>query len=234
MINHKEIEQNTPEWHQIKWGKIGGTLSKGLFVDSDTLFLDLLSQHIEQYEEEEGYDSFDMIRGKELEPRALEYISQYSGIKFNQTGWLQSSESKILGISPDGISECERYATEIKCLARKAHTELIYKNTTPKDKIPQIVHYFTVNPKLEKLFFIGYRPESLKHFIEEFTRDSIVDIGLKKKVEIKQFGVKGNEIKPKIDTVTDYRSIDEWTNVAIERAKELETKIKETITQLSF
>lgn len=234
MINHKEIEQNTDEWYKIRWGKIGGTLSKGLFVDSETLFLELLGQHIEEYEQEYCYDSFDMIRGKELEPRALEYISQYTSIEFKTTGWLQSSDSELLGISPDGISECERFATEIKCLARKSHTELIYKNETPKEKIPQIVHYFTVNPKLEKLWFIGYRPESLKHFIEEFTRDSVVDIGCKKKVEVEVIGAKGTPIKPKIESVTDYRTIGDWSKLAIKKANELEVKIKYTIDKLSF
>lgn len=234
MINHKEIDQNSEEWFLMKWGKIGGTLSKGLFVDSDTLFIDILSQHIEAYEDLESYDSADMIRGKELEPRALEYISNYTGIKFNTTGWLQSEDSKLLGISPDGISECERFAAEIKCLARKAHTEIIYKNETPKEKIPQIVHYFTVNPKLEKLWFIGYRPESLKPYIEEFTRDSVVDMGWKKKVEVEVIGAKGVPIKPKIETVTDWRTIDEWSKIAIENAKAMELKIEETINKLKF
>jgi len=234
MINHKEIDQNSEEWHKIKHGRIGGTLSKGLFVDSDTLFLEILGQHIEEYEDEESYDSADMIRGKELEPRALEYISQYTGINFEQTGWLQSSDSDLLGISPDGLSECEKFATEIKCLARKAHTELIYKDETPKDKIPQIVHYFTVNPKLEKLWFIGYRPESIKHFIEEFTRDSVVDMGWKKKIEVEVIGAKGVPIKPKIESVTDYRTISDWSKIAIQNAKEMELKIKETINKLKF
>jgi len=234
MINHKEIEQNSEEWLKFRWRKIGGTLSKGLFVDSDTLFIEVLGQHIEEYEYEESYDSFDMIRGKELEPRALEYISKYTGVEFKQTGWLQSEECRLLGVSPDGLSDCERFATEIKCLARKAHTELIYEDKTPKEKIPQIVHYFTVNPKLEKLWFIGYRPESIKHFVEEFTRDSVVDMGWKKKVEVEVIGVKGVPIKPKIETVTDWKTIDDWTKIAIKNAKELEIKIEQTINKLKF
>lgn len=234
MINHKDVQQNSIEWFEIKWGKIGGTLSKGLFVDSDTLFLDILSQHIEEFEPEESFDNSHTIRGKEMEPFAFEYVSKYTGIDFKPSGWLQSEESELLGISPDGISECERFATEIKCLARKAHTSILIENTTPKDKIPQIVHYFTVNTKLEKLWFIAYRPESIKPFIEEFTRDSVVDIGWKKKIEVEVIGAKGLPIKPKIETVTDWRTIDEWSKIAIENAKELEVKIKETINKLKF
>ena len=102
MVNHKEIEQNSIEWHEIKWRKIGGTLSKGLFIDSDTLFLDLLSQHLEEFEPSESFENYDMMRGKELEPFALQYISSYTGIDFQKTGWLQSKHP-LLGISPDGL-----------------------------------------------------------------------------------------------------------------------------------
>ena len=43
MINHKEIKQGSIEWHELRWGKIGGTLSSGLFVKSDTLLIDILT-----------------------------------------------------------------------------------------------------------------------------------------------------------------------------------------------
>lgn len=234
MKNHKEIIQGSIEWFEIKWSKIGGTLSKGLFIDSDTLFIELLSQHIEEFEPSESYLSEDMERGKELEPFALEYISNYTGIDFKTTGWLQSEECSLLGISPDGLSECEKYATEIKCLSRKVHTELIVNEELPKDKLCQIIHYFTVNPKLEKLYFLSFRPESIKSFIKVFTRNSVIDLGWKTKVEVKQYGVKGQEIKPKTETVSDCKTIGQWTLIAKEEAKKLETKIIETINKLNF
>ena len=56
----------------------------------------------------------------------------------------------IISFSPDGITECETIACEIICLARKAHTELLVYGILPKDKLCQNIHYFTVNPKLEK------------------------------------------------------------------------------------
>lgn len=233
MVNHKEIEQNSIEWHEIKWRKIGGTLSKGLFIDSDTLFLELLSQHLEEFEPSESFENYDMMRGKELEPFALHYISSYTGIDFQKTGWLQSSHA-LLGISPDGLSECEKFATEIKCLSRKEHTKLLIEKQLPKDKLCQIIHYFTVNPKLKKLYFIAFRPESIKPFVKEFTKETIIDLGWKIKVEVKQFGVKGQEIKPKIESVSDVKPIKEWSKIALENAKELQNKITQTINNLNF
>ena len=233
MVNHKEIEQNSIEWHEIKWRKIGGTLSKGLFIDSDTLFLELLSQHIEDFEPSESFENYDMMRGKELEPFALQYISSYTGIDFQKTGWLQSNHA-LLGISPDGLSECEKFATEIKCLSRKEHTKLLLEKQLPKDKLCQIIHYFTINPKLEKLYFISFRPESIKPYIQEFTKDSQIDLGWKAEYEIKQYGVKGQEIKPKIEKVSDVKTISEWSKIAIQEADKLQLRIKETINNLNF
>jgi len=234
MINHNYIEQNSIEWHEIKWGKIGGTLSKGLFIDSDTLFLEILSQHIEEFEISESFENEAMQRGKDLEPFALEFISGYTSIKFLKTGWLECEENSLLGISPDGISECEKFATEIKCLSRKEHTNLLVEDELPKDKLCQIIHYFTVNPKLEKLYFIAFRPENIKPYIKEFTKESVIDLGWKTKVEVKQYGVKGQEIKPKTESVSSVKTISEWSRIALEEAEKLQIKITETINKLNF
>ena len=234
MINHKNIEQNSIEWHEIKWGKIGGTLSKGLFIDSDTLFIDILSQHIEDFDMFDSFVSDSMQRGKDLEPFAIQYISEYTGIEFKKSGWLECEENSLLGISPDGISECEEYSVEAKCLSRKEHTKLLIDGELDKEKLCQIIHYFTTNPKLKKLYFIAFRPESIKPFIKEFDRESIIDLGWKTKVEVKQYGVKGQEIKPKIENVSDVKTISEWRKIALKNADELKTRITETINKLNF
>lgn len=233
MKNYKDVKQGSIEWFELKWGKIGGTLSKGLFIDSNTLLLDILSQQIEEFEPGESFENAHMQRGKEMEPFALEYISGYTGIDFKTTGWLEL-ENSILGISPDGLSECEKFACEIKCLSRKEHTAILLDNKIPKEKIFQLIHYFTVNSKLEKLWFISFRPESIKPFIAEITRDTIFDIGWKKKFEIQWIGKKGLPIKPKTETSSDCRSVDEWSKLAIELTKELEKKVTELINNLKF
>ena len=233
MKNYKDIKQGSLEWFEIKWGKIGGTLSKGLFVDSNTLLLDIVSQQIEEFEPSESFENEHMQRGKEMEPFALEYISKYTGIHFKTTGWLEL-ENTILGLSPDGLSECEKFACEIKCLSRKEHTAILINNEIPKEKMFQLIHYFTVNSKLEKLWFISFRPESIKPFIKQVTRNTVFDIGWKKKFEVEVIGAKGLPIKPRIEITSDYRTVDEWSKLAIELTKELEKKAKELINNLNF
>ena len=181
MKRFDNIEQGSIEWHQLRWAKIGGTLSKGLFVKSDTLLIDILSQRIEEFEPEEGFTSSAMDRGNDLEPFAREYLNNYTGLLFEKTGWIQSDENELLGISPDGLTTCNTIACEIKCFGRKNHLSVLLSDDVPLDNINQILHYFTVNPLLQELHWIAFRPESTKHFIKVFTLETLVNIGTKAK-----------------------------------------------------
>lgn len=228
MIARYDIIQGTFEWHEIKWRKIGGTLSNGLFNKSEALFIDLLSQFDEEFEPEDSFSNYHMERGTELEPEAREYLSQYLGIKFNNCGWLQCEENELLGISPDGISEDETVQCEIKCLSRKSHIEVRLNNQIPQKHISQCIHAFTVNPKLEELWFIAYRSEASGHFIEKLTRESLVDIGLTEEIKIPQVGKKGNPIKPKIEKRKVLVTVNYAVDIARKEADSLLKRIKET------
>lgn len=235
MINHKEIEQGTIEWHEIKYRKIGGTLASGLFIKSDTLLHDLVGQYLEDFEpSEESFKNEDMDRGNDLEPFARKYISRYANVEFLETGWLQCEENKLLGISPDGLTEDEITGCEIKCLSRKAHTNLLITKKIDKEKLCQIIHYFTVNPKLKKLYFIAFRPESIKPFIQEFTRESKIDLGFTFEKEIEQIGKLGKPIKPKIVKEPDLKTITQWVEIAKTEAQKIEKEIEEIINNLNF
>jgi hypothetical protein len=236
MIAHYEIEQGSEEWHKIRYGKVGGTLSKGLFIKSDTLLEDVLSELVEDFDLQESYQSFDMVRGNELEPEARKSLNAYLGIELLECGWLQSEENEYIGISPDGITEDETISAEIKCPASKKHLKTVRSGEIPADNIHQCLHYFTVNPKLQKHYFCSYRPENIYKpiFVKELTLDSVIDLGVKKKVEIKQYGVGGKEIKPKTETVTDFRTIREWVELAKFNADLLKNEIEIELNKLKF
>ena len=131
-------------------------------------------------------------------------------------GWLQCEENEYLGISPDGITECETISAEIKCPNSKKHLSTIRANEIPSDNIHQCLHYFTVNPKLEKHYFCSYRPENIYKpiFVKELTRDSIVNLGTKAKPVLK--------------------TISEWVLIAKLGAKELQEQIKTELNNLNF
>jgi hypothetical protein len=215
MIAKWHIVQGTEEWHKERYAKIGGSTSKGLFVDSETLMDSLLAEHLEEYDSdsEDGYSTADMQRGVELEPMARLKLEEYTGFKFLECGWMQSEVCSLLGISPDGISEDLTMSCEIKCPAKKKHTQTIRSKQIPADNIHQCLHYFTVNPKLETHYFVSFRPESkYPLFVKSITRNSVIDLGTK--------------AKPQEKTVS------EWVKIALANATLLEQKIKQELLNL--
>jgi hypothetical protein len=210
------VKQGTPEWHETRYRKVGGTLSKGLFTKGDTLKLDLLGQFLEDFEEIDNYTSPAMERGHELEPYALKEAIKYTGHNFINAGWLQCEEISILGISPDGITADKKHAVEIKCPSSKKHIETILNGGIPLDHIHQCLHYFTVNPELESLTFASFRPENkIKPlYCATITRKTEINLGTKS--------------KPVLMTVSNV------VEVAKAKAIELENEIKESIKQLEF
>ena len=94
-----------------------------------------------------------------------------------------------------------------------------------------MIHAFVVNPKLEKHYFCSYRPENTLKPIwyRELTRDTEIDMGLKKTIEIPQYGAKGQPIKPKTKQVPDIKTIREWVEIKREEYKLFREKVYETI-----
>ena len=213
MIVH-DMEQRTQEWYEIKKGVVGGTLAKGLFVKSDTLLIDLISQKTEDFVEDDHFISFDMQRGIDLEPEAIAELSRAVFVEFFPVGFLQNSDFPILGISPDGISKDHTIQCEVKCPAAKKHTSTLINNEIPSEHINQVLHAFVVNDKLEKNYFASFRPESniSPLWYKEITRESLIDLGTKSKPNVK--------------------SVSEWVEIALESAKELNGIIDITIIEL--
>lgn len=234
MIAHWEIIQGSPEWHQIRYRKIGGTLSKGLLTDTDTLLNNLIAEHLEPFElDEDGFENEHMIRGKELEPEAVMKLSQYTGIEFTFCGWLQSVSIPLIGISPDAITSDLKVSAEIKCPAKEKHTKTVREGVIPSDYLNQCVHAFAVNPKLEKLYFCSYRPESSKPlFVRELTRDSEVDLGFELKTKVKEDRGKG--VKEYVQYVADIRTVSDWVKLIHEKAKAMELSIQSELTRLEL
>tara|TARA_R110000868_G_scaffold230220_2_gene483341 strand:- start:575 stop:1237 length:663 start_codon:yes stop_codon:yes gene_type:complete len=215
MIVYDKIEQRSEEWHELKHGKIGGTLSKGLFVKSDTLLNEILSQRLEDFDMQDGYISSDMQRGIDLEPFAIAALEKEIFVEFKQVGFCQNTAIPLLGISPDGITEDETIMVEVKCPGSKKHTETICNDEIPQDNIHQVLHAFTVNPKLEQMYFVSYRWENkIKPlWYKMLTKDSEINLGTK--------------AKPVIKTVA------EWVEIARENAEDLNKQINDKLNELN-
>lgn len=217
MILHWDIEQRTPEWHAIRWGKVTGTRSEGLLGKSGTLLRDILSEQLEEYDptaEDEGYTSPAMQRGLDLEPHARAWLSERIGIELLECGFISSTTHPLLGISPDGVSKVGVVMCEMKNPGKEAHTQMLMDNFVDKKYLPQIIHAFATNELLETHYFLSYRPESMKNaFVQEFTLETVVDLGTKAKpvlktiaewvaIEYTNLGTLEKELKEKFDQIT--------------------------------
>jgi hypothetical protein len=217
MVAYYEIEQGSSEWFELKHGKIGGTRAKLLYPKTDTLLIELLAESVEPYDEdaEKSYKSDAMENGSNLEPQARIELEKYCGVSFKECGWIQS-DIDLVGISPDGISDCETIQCEIKCPQAKAHVKICLHDKIPNEYIAQCVHAFVANEKLEKLYFCSYRPENeLKPlFVKLLTRESEVNIG--------------TDAKPVLKSISDVVVMMK-TEVSI-----IKEKISNSINQLKF
>jgi len=64
--------------------------------------------------------------------------------------------------SPDGLIG-ENEAIEVKCMGGKNHVKMWLTDKIPDEYEWQVVQYFCVNEKLEKLYFVGYNPDIPVH-----------------------------------------------------------------------
>jgi hypothetical protein len=213
------MEQGSKEWHKMRYGKVGGSTSKRLHVKGDDLLNELVACQLEPFDPTaESFQNEAMKRGNELEPFGRAELISYLGVSFGEVGWIQSNQSELLGISPDGVTFTDsllRFACEIKCPSAKKHIEYIRGNEIPLEYIHQCCHYFAVIEGLEVLYFASYRPECNKPlFVKELRLTDEVNIG--------------TAARPKFATVEKV-VLDKVT-----KAQELESEIKSIVNQINF
>lgn len=197
MIKNK-VEQGTGEWHQIRKGKITGTTLKSIMGTSkareDAIYEIIAERLTIGVESDNDYEN-PMERGLRLEPDAISAFELESGLSVERIGFAQDDTNPQIANSPDGlIGDTE--AVEAKCLGGKNHVKLWLKNEIPDDYKWQVIQYFIVNEKLQKLYFVGYNPDipihSL-HIIERTREQAMADIE-KAKVAQENFLVEVEEI----------------------------------------
>lgn len=189
------LEQRTPEWQQLRKGKITGTGLKALMgtpYARSEYFYEILAESLTVGVEEEYENPMD--RGTRLESDALAAFQFETGKKVEKVGFCEDDNESRIANSPDGlIGETE--AVEVKCLGGKNHVRMWLENEIPKDYKWQVIQYFVVNPKLKKLYFFSYNPDIPVHpnHLIEVSRKTIED-GIKAAEEAqKQFIKEVNE-----------------------------------------
>lgn len=108
------VEQGTPEWFEVRKGKLTaskataiGNAGKGL----DTYVHEMMAEFYSSGEKKQ-FGSLDTERGNELEPTARGIYELENGVEVQEIGFMQLNE--YVGASPDGLVG-EDGGIEIKC-----------------------------------------------------------------------------------------------------------------------
>ena len=189
MKKYNEIEQGTEDWHQIRKGKITGTTLKGIMGTPKarkTALYEILAERLTVGVDMEYENA--MERGLRLESDAVAMFELEKDKKVELTGFCEDDTNPMIANSPDGlIGETE--AIEVKCLGGTNHIKMWLENVIPEEYFWQVVQYFIVNEKLEKLYFVGYNPDIPIHSLHiiEVERDNILEDIKKAKVAQEMF-----------------------------------------------
>lgn len=196
------VEQRTPAWHQLRKGKITGTGLKAIMgtpYARGEYFYEILAERLTVGVEDPNDYENPMERGTRLEDEAIATFEFETGKKVEKVGFAEDDENKFIANSPDGlIGETE--AVEAKCLGAKNHIKFWFENQIPKDYYWQVIQYFVVNPKLEKLYFFSYHPDIPVHpfhLVEINRKEAKEDIEKARKAQeefIKEVNQKLSEI----------------------------------------
>jgi putative phage-type endonuclease len=168
------------EWMSARKGKITGSRLNDIILKKGggykKGYYELIAERIE-IEDQDGVVENPMERGHQLEPIALEKFKEQTGkdVDNSLVIWTRDDNEKI-AVSPDGfIGETE--AVECKCLNSASHIEALLTGKIPKEYEMQVLQYFIVNDKLEKLYFVFYDPRipAKEFFYYEVKREDIAD-----------------------------------------------------------
>ena len=189
---YKDIIQGTPEWLDIRYGKIGGSsaedlnANEGKSVRDNAIYDEILSCKFEENEYEEQRITPAMERGNTFEPYARAEFERLYNVTVDQIGWAEL-DNGMIGISPDGLIGDKR-AIEIKCPSAATHMKYIRDNSLfIKKYVWQLTHYFLVL-NVDSVTCISYRPENLDNplLVFDVTLDTVVKVSAKKTCTIRE------------------------------------------------
>lgn len=160
------VEQGTPQWHQKRKTAITGTMLKGLmgtaYARQEAMYEAIANRLTVGVDD--GYEN-PMERGTRLEPNAIAMFEFETKKSVEAIGFCESDDNEAIAQSPDGYirDTDDTEAVEVKCMGGKNHIKMWLTNEVPKDYYWQVIQYFVVNDKLQKLYFVGYNPDIPTH-----------------------------------------------------------------------
>lgn len=125
-IYHWDIEQNTPEWFNIRKGRMTGSNAQAIGNNGkglDTLCYYTMSLKYSSAEPD-NYTNEHLERGKQLEDQACELYSLENSANLRKIGFISIGD--YIGVSPDRLLE-DKGLLEIKCPDDKNYFKILIK-----------------------------------------------------------------------------------------------------------
>lgn len=196
-----DVVQGTEEWHDARRCKVTGTKLQSVMGTSGartTLIAELIAE--KETEQTKAFSTTqEMERGNAEEEFAIKKFEKQTGKKVDRVGMCIHDDLDWVALSPDGLIKDKKgeytEAIEVKCpdskksILYRIHNMVPMEETglmgakgnplagapflgVPSDYKWQIVHYFLVNEKLQKLHFVVYD----ERFIQEEGKLYVVEV----------------------------------------------------------
>lgn len=173
---HMDIVQNTPEWHDIKRGKVSASRVKDVMAGGKGVtrnnYLSRIVCEILTGTTEDGFSNSNMERGLELEPIARQTYEFFSGNQVDQCGFIDHPFIPRFGCSPDGLVGDDGMI-EIKTVIPSTHLGYIEEGEAPSVYLKQMQSQMACSGR-QWVDFVSYCPEMPVHlqlFVKRVIRD---------------------------------------------------------------
>ena len=151
-----DIEQGSPEWHELRKTKIGASMAPIIMGASPYSTAYELWQQMVELADPTPVNEF-MQRGLDLEGDARDAFTNRTRIKVSPKVGV-SSKYEWMMASFDGISDDNKTIVEIKCPGKKDHTTAS-KGKTPEHYYAQVQHQIAVAESantIKKAYYFSY------------------------------------------------------------------------------
>lgn len=174
MFSISKFPQRTPEWYLDRCGlptasffdkyiTTTGKASTSSVECNNRLVAELIAG-----KPDDTFQSEAMLRGAELEDKALAFLNFAHDYNFQKCGLVKSTEYAY-GCSPDGIDLENKIGLELKCPSLHTHIEYISNGSLPSKYKAQVQGAMLVTG-FDKWVFMSYYPD-LKPLIITVERD---------------------------------------------------------------
>lgn len=181
-IYRYDIIQRTPEWIEIKRGKMSASNAETIIANGkglETYIYNLMAEYYSSAEKE-SYINADMQRGIDLEPEARLEFEFYTGLDVQEIGFVEYND--FIGVSPDGLVGDDGLI-EIKCPNDSIYFKLLLSNNIKPEYIAQMQMQMYVTDR-QYCYFVSYNPNFEKSlYIKKINRDEEMIEKLKKGLE---------------------------------------------------